>query len=86
MYTPGCQAPPVSIDEWWPKLDESTRGWMIEHNGQPVLPGVLTSVSLVGGTMDAEAWRVGQTHGPTGYYLSDDAIRWVADHAGATTR
>ena len=74
----------MSIGEWFPRLDESTRQWMIDHNGEVILPGVLLAIGLVGGTMDPDAWRVGQTHGQTGYYLSDEAVEFIASRTVAT--
>ncbi|MCY1222036.1 hypothetical protein D9M72_341130 [compost metagenome] len=43
----------MKILEWWPLVDAETRGWLIEHNGEPLPPNVVADIMAVtGGTTD----------------------------------
>ena len=66
----------MSIEHWWPKLKPSTQKWLIENNGDVVSPDVVAEITQVGGVITADAWWVGES-GPSGFYLSDEAVDWV---------
>ena len=66
----------MDIAEWWPRLDEPTREWLMEHNGETVPPAVLTAIIAAGGVVTSDAWWVGQ-NAPTGFSLSDAAVDWI---------
>ena len=66
----------MSIEHWWPRLRPETRGWLIEHNGEPLPADVLDEITGVGGEPRSEAWWVGEP-GPDGLHLSDAAVDWV---------
>lgn len=66
----------MSIEHWWPKLKPSTQKWLIENNGDVVSPEVVAEITQVGGVITADAWWVGES-GPSGFYLSDEAVDWV---------
>lgn len=78
------QAPPFSIQgvleilrlrEWWPLVDAETRGWLIEHNGEPLPPHVIADIMAVTrGTTDSEWWAGESADGPQ---LSDEAADWI---------
>jgi hypothetical protein len=70
----------MSIDEWWPKLLPSTRDWLIENNGDAVPPEIVAEIAAVVGSANPEEWWVGQI-GPTGFFVSDEAIDWIEDMA-----
>ncbi|UKA58640.1 hypothetical protein [Arthrobacter sp. FW306-2-2C-D06B] len=66
----------MSIEHWWPKLKPSTQKWLIENNGDVVSPDVVAEIAHVGGVITSDAWWVGES-GPSGFYLSDEAVDWV---------
>jgi len=74
----------ASLDEWWPRLSQESRDWLIANNGDAVPARVISSVTDAGGVVSADAWWVGQS-GPTGFYLSDEAIDWIEAVANGET-
>jgi len=66
----------MDIAEWWPRISESSRQWLIDHNGEALRGDILSEITSVGGTPTSDAWWVGES-GPAGIYLSDRAIDWV---------
>ena len=62
--------------DWWPKIDQATRDWLIAHNGEALPEGVLAKIIAAGGTLTADAWWIGE-EGADGFYLSDEASDWV---------
>lgn len=70
----------MNLAEWWPRLDEQSRMWLIEHNGEAVSPTVLAAITTAGGILTSDGWWVGQ-HGPSGFFLSDAAVDWIEERA-----
>ncbi|MFK4298270.1 hypothetical protein ABH924_003438 [Arthrobacter sp. GAS37] len=66
----------MSIEHWWPKLKPSTQKWLIENNGDAVSSDVVAEITQVGGVITSDAWWVGES-GPSGLYLSDEAVDWI---------
>ncbi|GAA3320573.1 hypothetical protein [Arthrobacter ramosus] len=66
----------MSIEHWWPKLKRSTQKWLIENNGDAVSSDVVAEITQVGGVITSDAWWVGES-GPSGLYLSDEAVDWI---------
>ncbi|MBT2585649.1 hypothetical protein [Arthrobacter sp. ISL-95] len=65
----------MDIQVWWPLLDAETRDWLIEHNGEPLPPEVVTRImAATGGTSDSRWWASGSADGPQ---LSDEAVDWI---------
>ena len=75
---------PASIEDWWPRLAEETRDWLIANNGDVVPDSVVEEITRAGGLVAADAWWVGQ-NGPTGLYLSDEAVDWIDEVANGET-
>ena len=66
----------ASLEEWWPRLSQETRDWLIANNGDTLTASVIEEITRAGGSVRTNAWWVGQD-GPTGFYLSDEAVDWV---------
>lgn len=66
----------MDIVEWWPRIAEQSREWLIAHNGEEVRSDIVLEVAAVGGVVASDAWWVGED-GPTGYFLSDRAVDWI---------
>ena len=66
----------MSIEVWWPKLRQESRDWLVDNNGDAVPSDLVAEIVRAGGAITTDAWWVGQS-GPTGFYLSDEAIDWV---------
>lgn len=75
-----CDDGSMSMQEWWPRLAQETRDWLIEHNGEALPASVVEEIARVGGSITSDAWWVGES-GPTGFYLSDAAVDWVEEVA-----
>jgi hypothetical protein len=70
----------MEIEEWWPKLSESAREWLIANNGDVVAGAVLNEIASAGGVVESGAWWIGEG-GPEGLYLSDRATDWIEETA-----
>jgi hypothetical protein len=66
----------MSIEQWWTKLQPSTREYLIENNGDKVPPVVVAEIAEAGGPDSADSWWADQ-NGTPGHYFPDDAIDWV---------
>ena len=66
----------ASLEEWWPRLTQDARDWLIANNGDALAASVIDEITRAGGSVTTNAWWVGQD-GPTGFYLSDEAVDWV---------
>lgn len=67
----------MSLESWWPLLQQGTRDWLIANNGDALSAPVLEDIVRVSGRpVPADAWWVGG-NGPSGFYLSDAAIDWI---------
>lgn len=78
----------MDIADWWPKLRPRTQDWLIEHPGAPLPAAVIEEIAVAGGIVTSDAWWVGQSAGPTGFYLSPAAEEWLEslpDTAGSDT-
>jgi hypothetical protein len=65
-----------SIEDWWPRLPQETRDWLVANNGDEVPTSVVEDITRAGGSVATDAWWVSHT-GPTGVYLSDEAVDWI---------
>jgi hypothetical protein len=75
-----CKDSGMDIEEWWPKLSESAREWLIANNGDVVAGAVLNEIASAGGVVESGAWWIGEG-GPEGLYLSDRATDWIEETA-----
>jgi hypothetical protein len=66
----------MSLEVWWPLLQQESRNWLVAHNGEALSAQVLDDLVRVGGAVPSAAWWVGE-NGPDGLYLSDAGIDWV---------
>ncbi|MEV5052321.1 hypothetical protein [Arthrobacter sp. LAR12-1-1.1] len=65
----------MNIFEWWPLVDAETRGWLIEHNGEPLPPNVIADImATTDGTTDPGWWAGESADGPQ---LSVEAVDWI---------
>jgi hypothetical protein len=66
----------MSIEQWWTKLQSSTRAYLIANNGDVVPAEVVAEIARAGGPDSAASWWADQ-NGTSGHYFPDDAIDWV---------
>ena len=65
----------MDIPTLWPKLDTQTRDWLVEHNGEPLVPAILDAlIEANGGSPDAAWLAEDEGDGPV---LVDDAVDWI---------
>ena len=55
-------------------------GVLIANNGDVVPPDLVVEIAQAGGVTTTDAWWVGHS-GPTGFFLSDEAIDWIDEVA-----
>lgn len=66
----------MSIDQWWPRLEPSTRKWLINNNGTVVPPEVLEEITAAAGGPAADApWAWDEDS--AGFLLTDEAVDWI---------
>jgi hypothetical protein len=70
----------MRIEDWWPKVDQSTQQWLIDNNGDVVPQNILDQITAVAGAPTADASWVGDND-PDGFLLSDEAIDWIEETA-----
>ena len=68
------------MEDWWPRLSQESRDWLIANNGDAVPASVTEEITLAGGSLATDAWWVGQ-NGPTRFYQSDEAVDWIDEVA-----
>ena len=68
----------TSIEEFWPRLSESTREWFLEHAGEALTPEIVSEVVQAGGPVATDAWWEHQD-GPSGFYIPDEAVDWIEE-------
>ena len=66
----------MGIEQWWTKLQPSTRQWLINNNGDQVPEAIEAEIAEAGGPASDDSWWAGQDE-TTGHYFPDDAIDWV---------
>ncbi len=66
----------MQIDRWWPLLTDTSRHWLVEHNGEPLDQSVKAEILDVNGGDAEPSWWAGEsTEGLA--ELTDDAIDWI---------
>ena len=66
----------MGIEQWWTKLQPSTRQWLINNNGDVVPAAVVSEIAEAGGPAGDDSWWASQDETPR-HYFPDDAIDWV---------
>ena len=66
----------ASIEQWWPRLTQEARDWLIANTGDVVRASVVDEITRAGGQVATDAWWVGE-NGPAGFSLSEAAVDWV---------
>ncbi|RFA15595.1 hypothetical protein B7R22_06495 [Subtercola boreus] len=70
----------MDIAEWWPKLAEDARAWLMANNGDALPSHLVEQITAAGGVVTSDAWWVGES-GPNGFFLSDRATDWIEEAA-----
>ena len=66
----------MDIEQWWPRLNQSTREWLIENNGDAVPAELVAEIASAGGPAASDAWWTDQSDEP-GFHLPDAATDWI---------
>ncbi|WP_406633567.1 hypothetical protein [Pseudarthrobacter quantipunctorum] len=66
----------MGIEQWWTKLQPSTRQWLINNNGDQVPAAIVAEIAEAGGPASDDSWWASQDETP-GHCFPDDAIDWV---------
>jgi hypothetical protein len=67
---------PTSINDWWFRLSQETRDWLVANNGDEVPAAVIAEITRAGGRVATDAWGAGHDT-PQGSYLSDEVVDWI---------
>lgn len=72
----------MPIAQWWPKLQQQTRDWLIANNGDAVTASVVAEIVEAGGPAAFDTWWVvdEDANGPV---MPDEAIDWIEETANA---
>lgn len=63
----------MDIEQWWPRLSEATRAWLIANNGDAVPEPVADEIVAAGGVLTEGSVEDGED----GLYLSDEETDWI---------
>jgi hypothetical protein len=68
----------MGIEHWWPRLEQASRNWLLENNGDVVSPDVVEAITQAGGPDASDAWwiRQGDAEVPD-LLLPDEAVDWI---------
>lgn len=65
----------MKMTTWWPLVGADTRAWLIDHNGEPLPPPVVTAIMVVTGGSTEPEWWAGESG--DGARLTDAAVDWI---------
>ncbi|KJC63547.1 hypothetical protein [Agreia bicolorata] len=66
----------MTIEQWWPNLNDATQAWLIAHNGEALPASVIAEIVAAGGVATSESTWVAEV-GPDGLLPSDEAVDWI---------
>jgi hypothetical protein len=70
----------MDFSQIWPLLSNSSRSWLMEHNGEPLPDDLLAEIlRITGGERHDEWWAGASAEGQT--QLTDDAVDWIETRA-----
>jgi hypothetical protein len=72
----------MPIAQWWPKLQQQTRDWLIANNGDVVRASVVAEIAEAGGPAASGTWWV-VDEDASGPVMPDEAIDWIEETANA---
>ena len=67
----------MSIEQWWTKLQPSTREYLIDNNGDVVPAEVVAEIAEVGGPESTDSWWADQNGTPGFMLLSRLGRLWA---------
>lgn len=62
------------VQNWWPKLDDDTRAWLLEHTDEQVPTEILHRIIAAGGTVAGVQWEGQHEYD---FRLPDEASDWI---------
>jgi hypothetical protein len=66
----------MDFPQTWPLLSNSSRAWLMDHNGEPLPDDLIAELLRVtGGEQDARWWTGPDAEGDT--RLTDEAVDWI---------
>ena len=66
----------MDIEHWWPKLEPSTRQWLVAHNGEAVPATIVEEMRRAGAALSVVAESV-DGNDDSGFFLSDETVDWI---------
>jgi hypothetical protein len=72
----------MDFPQIWPLLSNSSRSWLLKHNGEPLPDDLIAEILRVtGGERNAQWWTGTPAEGET--QLTDEAVDWIETAANA---
>ena len=76
----------TNIDQWWPRLAEQTRTWLMNNNGDVVPAAIRHEIEEAGGApAEDEWWFGGWEPAGSGFLFSDAGVDWIEATANGET-
>ena len=67
----------ADIQNWWPKLTDEAREWLVQHTEEPMPADVVEEVAAAGGPVSSDAWWTSGADSAGSVYLSPEAQRAI---------
>jgi len=64
----------MDIEQWWSKLEPSTREWLVAHNGEAIPAEMVEKLRGIGANLPSPR---SAGNGDSDYVLPDDAVDWI---------
>jgi hypothetical protein len=74
----------MSIEVWWPRLQQGTRDWLIANNGDAVPSTIVEEIGNAGGPVRSDGWWATQD-GSSSAHFPDAATDWIEEIANDET-
>ena len=66
----------MDFPQFWPLLSNSSRSWLLKHNGEPLPDDLIAEILRVtGGERNAQWWTGTPAEGGT--QRTDEAVDWI---------
>ena len=67
----------MAIQNWWPRLPQTTRDWLIGNNGSAVPDIIRDQIEHAGGPARNGLWWTVDAEGTAGVTMPDAAVDWI---------
>lgn len=65
----------MDIEQWWPRLAQSAREWLVANNGDEVPSEIVEEIEAAGGPGLHDSWWGDEV--PKHHAMPDTAVDWI---------